>query len=282
MIENSIQVKNILITATLIASSLSVFGQCADEANIYAFTYNGHAYEVVRENQTWTAASSCAVSRSGYLAEINDEAEQDAIFAELTDNAGIVTDNTQNQFGTASVWIGGSDAGTEGDWIWDGNNDGMGEQFWSGGPNGSSVGGLYTNWGTSPAEPDNSGGQDHLTMIIKPSAVNFGLWNDLVATNTIYYLIEYNETVATEEAALNENITVYPNPFTSFVTIENNSEIAVERISVTNLLGQTIKTVYPNEMTNNEVNLADLQGGMYLFVLHFENGEFVSRKVMKQ
>ncbi len=274
--------KYILVIAALLASYLPISGQCADDANIYSFTYNGHSYEVVKENKTWTDASTCAISRNGYLAEINDEAEQDAVFTALTDNAGIVTDNTQNQFGTASVWLGGSDAGTEGSWIWDGNNDGMGAQFWSGGPNGSPVGGLYSNWGTSPAEPDNSGGQDHLTIIIKPSAVNFGLWNDLVSTNTIYYLIEYNEVVSTEEVVLKENITVYPNPFTNFISIENNSEIAVDRISIMNILGQNIKTIYPIELTNNEINVADLEDGMYLLILHFENGEVVSRKVLKE
>lgn len=274
--------KYILVIAALLASYLPISGQCADDANIYSFTYNGHSYEVVKENKTWTDASTCAISRNGYLAEINDEAEQDAVFTALTDNAEIVTDNTQNQFGTASVWLGGSDAGTEGSWIWDGNNDGMGAQFWSGGPNGSPVGGLYSNWGTSPAEPDNSGGQDHLTIIIKPSAVNFGLWNDLVSTNTIYYLIEYNEVVSTEEVVLKENITVYPNPFTNFISIENNSEIAVDRISIMNILGQNIKTIYPIELTNNEINVADLEDGMYLLILHFENGEVVSRKVLKE
>ena len=36
-------------------------GQCANSSNIYSFIYNGHSYEVVRENKTWLDASKCAV-----------------------------------------------------------------------------------------------------------------------------------------------------------------------------------------------------------------------------
>lgn len=261
---------------------LYAFGQCADAANIYSFEYDGHTYEVVKENKTWTDAVACATSRGGYLAEINEEAEQDAIFMELTENAAIVTSNTENQFGTASVWLGGSDAGTEGNWIWDGNNDGEGPQFWMGGPNGSPVGGLYTNWGISPAEPDNSGGQDHLTIIIRPAATNFGLWNDLISTNMIYYLIEYNEIVSTEEVELDANIKVYPNPFNSFVAIDNNSSLAIDRIAVGNLLGQNITTIPADELNTNRLDMAGLESGLYVLTIYFKNGAVVSRKVMKQ
>jgi len=43
--------------------------QCADQQNVFAFTYNGKAYEIIKENKTWLNAAACAVSRGGYLAE---------------------------------------------------------------------------------------------------------------------------------------------------------------------------------------------------------------------
>jgi len=257
------------------------FGQCADPSNIYSFVHDGNSYEVVKENKTWTDAVACAVSRGGYLAEINDEAEQNAVFNELTDNAGIVISNTENQFGTASVWLGGTDAVTEGNWIWDGENDGTGSQFWSGGPSGMSVGGSYTNWGVSPPEPDNSGGQDHLTIIIKPTAVNFGLWNDLVSTNNIYYLIEYNGLVSIQNLEFKNNISIYPNPFNNFITIENNNPVAISTINIFNLLSQRLKTIHSDEIINNEINVSSLPNGMYILNVHFENGELISQKIVK-
>lgn len=271
----------ISLMAVLIMAYNHSSGQCADSTNIYAFVYNGHSYEVVKENRTWTDASACAVDRNGYLAEINDLEEQNAIFNELANNAGIVTNNTQNQFGTASVWLGGSDAGTEGNWIWDGNNDGIGPQFWSGAASGNPVGGLYTNWGTSPAEPDNSGGQDHLTIIIKTTAVNFGLWNDLVATNSIYYLIEKDSIISGSDVELKSNMNIYPNPFNDFLTIENNNSVAIVNMEIFDLLGQRVKAFNTNEMINKEVDISTLNYGIYILNVHFENGRSVSQNVMK-
>ena len=271
---------NLLFVILLMGYNYS-FSQCATTSNIYSFVYNGHSYEVVKENKSWIDASSCAVNRNGYLAEIDDVNEQNAIFDELTNNAGINISNTQNQFGTASVWLGGSDAGIEGNWIWDGNNDGVGSQFWSGGPTGSNVGGFYTNWGTSPAEPDNSGGQDYLTIIIKPTAVNFGLWNDLISTNTIYYLIEYSTVLSIQDIELKSNISVYPNPFTNFIMIDNGNSIVFERVTLINLLSQEVIEVNPDEIINNEINVSSLDNGIYLLNMYFENGEVISQKVVK-
>jgi len=275
------QSKNILLFVVLIMSYNYSFSQCANSLNIYSFVHNGHSYEVVKENKSWTAASDCAVSRNGYLAEINDVDEQNAIFNELNNNAGINTSNTQNQFGTASIWLGGSDAGIEGNWIWDGDNDGIGSQFWSGGSGGTAVDGLYTNWGTSPAEPDNSGGQDHLTIIIKTTAVNFGLWNDLISTNSIYYLIEYSNVLSIQDLELKSNISIYPNPFNNFITIDNNNSIAINKINIINLLSQKIKTINLDEIINNEINVSSLDKGMYILNMHFENGKMVSQKIVK-
>ncbi|MGD1845012.1 MAG: T9SS type A sorting domain-containing protein [Salibacteraceae bacterium] len=269
----------LLLLFTLIGINSQGFGQCASPANIYTFVYNGHTYQVVKENKTWTAAAACAVDLNGYLAEINDVDEQNAIFNELSNNAGINIANTQNQFGTASVWIGGSDAGTEGTWIWDGDNDGNGPQFWSGGPNGMAIGGLYTNWGISPPEPDNSGDQDHLTIIIRPTAVNFGLWNDLVSTNSIYYLIEQDMVVSVEDVERNAGVRIYPNPVQNTLSIESDA-VAIAKVEIFNLMGQNVQQISGGEDFKN-IDVSGLPDGMYLLNVHFADGTSISRKIVK-
>jgi hypothetical protein len=121
-------------TAMVLAmSSYLNYGQCATTSNIYAFNYNSKTYEVVKENKSWVDAASCAVERGGILTEINDLAEQSAIFGALDNNANITTNNTiAPDGGGAYVWIGGNDIATEGNWVWDGNNDGTSTQFWQG------------------------------------------------------------------------------------------------------------------------------------------------------
>ncbi len=273
------QVKNILLLAVLIMSCNNSIAQCADAANIYSFEYNGHFYEVVKENKSWTDASSCAVSRNGYLAEINDDAEQNAVLNELAFNAGITPSNTPNPWDMPSIWLGGSDAVTEGNWIWDGDNDGIGPQFWSGGPDGN--GSLYSNWGTMPAQPDNySNNQDHLTIIIGPP-VNYSLWNDLSSTTGLYYLIEHNTIVSIQNSELKTNISIYPNPFKNFITVYNGTSVAIDRIDIFNLMGQKIKTFNRNEIINNEINVSSLDNGSYILKVHFDNGELISKKIVK-
>lgn len=170
------------------------FGQCASNTNIYSFFYNGKTYEVVKENQTWVNASSCAVLRGGKLLEVNSLAEQNAIYNQVLNNAGVVSSNTTapDGGGGAYVWLGGNDLATEGSWIWDGDNDGNGAQFWMGTNTGMPIGGLYNNFSVN--EPDNFGtnGQDGLGLAITnwPLGVS-GQWNDVNENNTLYYVIEY-------------------------------------------------------------------------------------------
>ncbi len=62
---------------------------CVSDDSIYEFTYDGKMYEVVRQHRTWEEAAACAVERGGYLAEINSEEENTAIFNEVLNNASI-------------------------------------------------------------------------------------------------------------------------------------------------------------------------------------------------
>jgi hypothetical protein len=166
---------------------------CASPDNIYAFTYDGKNYEVVREHRTWEEAAVCAVERGGYLAEINSEEENTAIFDEVLNNASIDLSMTVALDGgdASYVWIGGNDIETEGTWVWDGNNDGTSTQFWMGDFTGAPVDGLYNNWGDEPDDFDP--GQDGLGLALSdwPFGVA-GQWNDISDANTIYYVIEYD------------------------------------------------------------------------------------------
>ncbi|MEO0571073.1 MAG: DUF5018 domain-containing protein [Bacteroidota bacterium] len=157
----------------------------------YSFSFDNHFYEVVLDNKSWAEAASFSANLGGYLVEINNEAEQNKVFGELSFNSGIIFEDTQNEFGNSAVWLGGNDIATEGAWIWDGNNSGEGSQFWSGGLDGTPVDNLYNNWGN---EPDNSSNQDALSISMETTQRNMaGEWNDLDGGNRLYYLIEYDQ-----------------------------------------------------------------------------------------
>lgn len=189
-----------------------------------------------------------------------------------------------NQFSTSAVWIGGSDSQNEGSWIWDGDNDNNGVLFWIGGPNGSSVNGAYTNWGTNPAEPDNNvGGQDKLTLTIDSGHPNYGKWNDLTSNNSnlIYYLIEYNTILSVEESIWKDEIRVYPNPFSEFIFVENTSPFEISKIEVFNNVGQRILGIKGTQNNDMKIDLSVAESGIYHLHLLLENGSQVRYKIIR-
>jgi len=258
----------------------NAIGQCAGAANIYSFIYNGNTYEVVRENKTWINAAACAVQRGGILAEINNVAEQNAIFSELNSNASInvIYTAAPDGGGASYVWIGGNDLATEGDWVWDGNNDNSSTQFWLGTSTGSPVGGLYNNWGN---EPDDYLGQDALglALINWPLGVA-GQWNDVDHTNSLYYVIEYSGIVGINDTELEENIEFYPNPFKGFVTIESNN-LKMENVVVINSIGQEVKVLNVDGLYALKIDLSSLESGVYFMRASFKDGRSITKTIVK-
>jgi hypothetical protein len=262
---------------------------CANSANIYSFVYDGKTYEVVKEAKSWVNAAACAVERGGFLTEINNQAEQDAVFAELQ-NANITLANTvaSNGGGASYVWIGGNDLDVdgvthEGIWIWDGNNDGVGSQFWQGDTNGNPVDGLYSNWGN---EPDNAGGQDGLSIALTQwpigsgSLGSAGQWNDLIVTDPLYYVIEYADTSSIDDVNVN-TVKIYPNPVKGILFIKNNSH-SIASVKIINVLGQEIKnTKFINTSNSVEVDFSSIDKGTYFVRINFTNGKSVVKKVIK-
>lgn len=162
------------------------------ESNTVPFTHEGKNYEIIKSKKSWTDAAAYAVSRGGYLVEINDISEQGAIYSKLQGASIDLSKTTASDGGGASyVWIGGNDLSSEGRWIWDGDNDQIGIQFWQGSFAGDPVDGLYNNWGN---EPDNfSPGQDGLGLALTDWPMGTAReWNDLDVDNGLYFVIEFD------------------------------------------------------------------------------------------
>jgi hypothetical protein len=195
----------------------------------FIFQHGVHTYEVVTSGATWTAAAADAASRTvagaqGYLAEVDDAAENTAIFNQLTANLtpGQVSATVAPDGGGASyVWLGATDRNAEGTWIWDGRNTGSGTTIGTGQGaaglgNWASAPGIYNNWGSGffvgglQAEPDDfNASQDAAGIALTgwPSAQPGGLgsagqWNDVDEGNSLYYVIEYNAVIPEPATAL--------------------------------------------------------------------------------
>ena len=146
-------------------------------ANAFFNPINGHIYEFVSGNISWTSAASAALQstyegESGYFATITSAQEDSYI---------------NNRTNATNVWIGLSDKDTEGDFVWEQGPE-AGTLIRSGSTN---VSGQYNNWSTG--EPNNSGGNEDYII----AKYNGGTqWNDFGETSAYVglvqgYLVEY-------------------------------------------------------------------------------------------
>lgn len=278
----TITLKISVITVIFLMSNYLVLGQCANSSNIYSFVYNGKTYEIIKENKTWADAASCAVERGGILTEINDVSEQNAIYTELiSTNANITINNTvaPDGGGGSYVWIGGNDITTEGNWVWDGNNDSNSTQFWMGTSTGSSVGGLYNNWGN---EPDDYGGQDALGLSLNGWPLGLASeWNDVNHANTLYYVIEHPTTLGVEDVEFRNKVKLYPNPVIDFLTIETDKTY-LANIVIFNSLGQKLRIIdLEKNVTSKAIDLSNLNNGVYFIKISSRKGKSTIKKIIK-
>ncbi|MGN6568710.1 MAG: C-type lectin domain-containing protein, partial [Flavipsychrobacter sp.] len=97
--------KQIIFTASV----LLLFHLPVQAAN-YSFIFNGKKYEIVKEKRTWPDAAMVAYRKGGHLAEINDQAEQVAIYDAIK-KSGISSAYTEAKDGggVAYIWIGATD-----------------------------------------------------------------------------------------------------------------------------------------------------------------------------
>src|SRR5215212_2886448 len=183
----------------------------ADARADFSFIYSGHNYLVSQTNRTWQAAATNAASRAfagaaGHLAIIESAAENQAIFNALLAN---IPSSQFNQTiapdgGNGSyVWIAANDIVVDGTWVWDGDGTGPSPPipFFQGtGAAGSSIGGLYQNFGHYPTptaqwEPDNAfnGAQDAAGIGLANWPRGFaGEWNDVRPDNVLWSVIEFD------------------------------------------------------------------------------------------
>jgi len=147
---------------------------------------NGHYYRFT-EPLPWLQGRNVATSWGGYLATINDAAEDLWIRTTL----GVICD---------SYYVGGNDRDVEGAWAWE-----DGSVFWNGKWDGALVAPWYANWSNN--EPNDAGGNEDCCQIYSGS----GKWNDLSGTSALRCLVE------SETPKLN-----YTNPFPGFARLIEN------------------------------------------------------------
>ena len=95
----------------------------------------------------------------------------------------------------------------------------------------------------------------------------------------IFVTVDFIESVGIKNSLLS-NIKIYPNPFTSSLTISNAQN--VKSVIFTNLLGQTVKEIKSKENRDIVIDTKDLPLGVYFVNLQVSNNEKIVYKVVKK
>ncbi|HEY2901798.1 MAG TPA: lectin-like protein [Polyangia bacterium] len=157
-------------TAPLTQAMVRPLG-CVSSADCDCQFYGGHAYRFCKVGHAFTDAEASCVAQNMRLIRIDNDAENAWAYA------------TKQAETMPTTWIGATDAVTEGDWRWIDNTP-----FWSGlgaTAGGKPVGGLYNNWDTGAAEPNQTGDEDCGGFWYAVPT-----WADLTCTDANAYICE--------------------------------------------------------------------------------------------
>ena len=75
----------------------------------------------------------------------------------------------------------------------------------------------------------------------------------------------------------NNALKLYPNPSSDNITIENSSNLKMEYITVSNILGQVVYQNTPQSATKHQMNVSKLSAGLYTVQIKTEQG-IITRK----
>ena len=111
---------------------------------------------------------------------------------------------------------------------------------------------------------------------LKPGVYCVTATNQNSCTKTACY--EVKSYVSNQETTAQPAIKIYPNPFSDFLTIDNNSAWSIEYINVMNEQGNTI---FVFNKPSSTLDLSNLPQGFYVLKLKMSHGNFVYRKLQK-
>lgn len=86
----------------------------------------------------------------------------------------------------------------------------------------------------------------------------------------------YGESTASNKDFNSLAFSVYPNPASSFVKVDDSS-FSLKSMEIYNLIGQKLRST-----TKNQMNIEDLVDGIYLLKIASESGKFGTKRIVKK
>ena len=99
-------------------------------------------------------------------------------------------------------------------------------------------------------------------------------WTNIDSVNT--FSNNCYDSLSIDDSTLEASVSIFPNPFTNYVTIDFNSNIELKHIEVYNILGQVVVTT-----KQTTIQTENLQSGIYLIQIKTDKG-ILTKKVIKK
>lgn len=77
--------------------------------------------------------------------------------------------------------------------------------------------------------------------------------------------------------ALARKFSTYPNPANNLVTISNNDNITLTNVDINDINGRTVKTMKVNNLSEVQLNVAELSAGVYFMNINTDSGIVVKK-----
>ena len=102
--------------------------------------------------------------------------------------------------------------------------------------------------------------------------------DELGQTAQCFVTVSTDPVLSVDTFSLEENITLYPNPTSSTVTLENISSIPLTEVIITDINGRTIQTIpLAGNFNSRQLSLDNLKSGLYFIRINSENASIVRR-----
>lgn len=93
--------------------------------------------------------------------------------------------------------------------------------------------------------------------------------------------VEVIETTASVDSALAGSFSVYPNPAKDVVNIANSISAEINTITIADINGRTVKQINVNGAVDSQINIAELNAGVYFVNISSSEGS-LTKKIVKQ
>lgn len=99
----------------------------------------------------------------------------------------------------------------------------------------------------------------------------------------VFMVDDFSVTSATTSvnSALAGSFSVYPNPATDVLNISNSINAEINAITITDLNGRTVKQITANGSVDSQINISDLNAGVYFVNINSNEGSLTKKIVQK-